>query len=361
MGGVETHCEELYPRLAKLRPEDEFTVVARRAYVSELYTSYEGIRIVSLPHIKGKHLETVTNTFNSLLYARFALGADVVHIHGIGPALLGPLAKALRMRVVVTVHSRNYDHAKWNRLERLVLRLGEVCAVVCADELIAISDWFADDLRQRFPRHASRIHSLPNGANHIYSDVSSDNSVRTLNRYRLQPGKYIIAVGRLVPEKGFHILLDAYSAAGLDCKLVILGDADHKDHYYQSLQARSSESVVFPGFLRRLHLRHLLENASLFVLPSYHEGLPIAALEALAAGAPVVLSDIRPNLELALPPDSYFTCGDTKALQAKLEKDHTTFRVEADTILRKYNWENVAIETAKIYTSLERPENTLKY
>src|SRR4051812_19977285 len=87
LGGVETHCEELYPRLARLRACDEITVIGRRGYTYDAVTTYEGLTIVSLTHAKGQRFEAVSHTLCGLLYARFILHSDLVHLHGIGPAL----------------------------------------------------------------------------------------------------------------------------------------------------------------------------------------------------------------------------------------------------------------------------------
>lgn len=352
MGGVETHCEELYPRLAKLRPDDEIAVIARRAYVPEEVMRYEGLTIISLPHVRGKHFEAVTSTLYGLLYARFALYPDLIHIHGIGPALFGPLAKALRMKVIVTYHSKNYTHAKWSYLEKALLRLGEVCAIRFADRVIVISDWLSKELKLSYGDQAARISFIPNGCNHL-SEKSEPGFVESvLSRYDLSSGRYIVAVGRIVPEKGFHVLLDAFEEVGSDLKLVIVGGADYQDQYYRSLISRSNERIVFTGALRRPYVSALLANAALFVLPSYHEGLPIAALEAITAGAPVLLSDIQPNLDLQLPAENYFKCGDVGNLRAKLSDDYATFHVDADDIIKQYNWDAIAEETAKVYAML---------
>jgi glycosyltransferase involved in cell wall biosynthesis len=356
MGGVETHCEELYPRLAKLRPEDEIAVIARRAYVPEAVAKYEDLTIISLPHIRGKHFEAATSTFYGLLYARFALAPDLVHIHGIGPALFGPLAKALRLKVIVTYHSKNYTHSKWSYLEKALLRLGEVCAIRFADKVIVISDWLAKELKLSYASQAERISFIPNGCNHLPEQVEPGFTESVLTRYDLSRGKYIVAVGRIVPEKGFQVLLDAFKDAESDCKLVIIGGADYQDHYYHSLLSRSNERIIFTGALKRPYVNAFLSNAALFVLPSYHEGLPIAALEAIRAGAPVVLSDIQPNLDLCLPAGNYFKCGDVEDLREKLTYDYASFHVDAANIIRQYNWDVIAEETANIYAMLE---NTL--
>jgi glycosyltransferase involved in cell wall biosynthesis/peptidoglycan/xylan/chitin deacetylase (PgdA/CDA1 family) len=352
MGGVETHCEQLFPLLKHRRPKDSFTIIARADYVPELLSEYQGLKVVSLPHAHGKHFEAITNTIYGLLFARFLLHAELLHLHSIGPALLAPVAKALGMKVIVTYHSKNYEHRKWNCLARRILRVGEWCAVTFGDHVIAVSQCLAADLKRRFPRAASKIHFIPNGASHLRA-LASEGCDDLLATYALRRNNYIISVGRLVPEKGFHDLVEAFKAADLDCKLVIVGDADHGDEYSKRLLAAASETIVFTGFVTHDIVQRLLQNASLFVLPSYNEGLPIAALEAAIAGVPLLLSDIEPNRDLCFCPENYFKVGDVLGLRHKIAQDHQLYRVDRDRLLRQYDWESIAAETAKIYSTLQ--------
>src|SRR5262249_50589072 len=154
-----------------------------------------------------KHLEAITNTIFGVLYARFILHAELLHMHNIGPALMAPVAQLLGMKVVVTYHSKNYEHRKWSRFARFVLKIGELCAVTFGDRVIAVSQFLAIDLKRRFPMAATKICFIPNGANHV-NEVRSDVCLggEVLSRYGLDRKRYIIAVGRLVPEKGFDDL-----------------------------------------------------------------------------------------------------------------------------------------------------------
>jgi glycosyltransferase involved in cell wall biosynthesis len=360
MGGVETHCEQLFPLMKELHPSDSFTIIARKAYLPKHVCEYHGLHIVSLPHARGRYFEAITNTIYGVIYARVALHVDLLHLHGIGPALVAPIAKGFGMKVIVTYHSKNYEHRKWNRVARLILRIGELCAMTFADRIIAVSQCLAKDLRRRFPRAATKIYFIPNGARHVEavkSEVRRDDEV--LARYGLERNKYIIAVGRLVPEKGFHDLFQAFKQADLDCKLVIVGDADYRDRYSARLLEQASEKLVFTGFVAHDVVRGLLGNASLFVLSSYNEGLPIAALEAVDAEIPVLLSDIEPNRDLRLSADNYFRIGDVDDLRRKISEDHECYRVcpiDRNRILREYDWHVICAKTDKLYSTLLRWE-----
>jgi glycosyltransferase involved in cell wall biosynthesis len=353
MGGVETHCENLYPLLKKLRQNDSFTIIGRKAYLPDRVSEYQGIRIVSLAHARGRHFETITNAVYGVLYARFVAHAQLLHLHGIGPALIAPIAKLLGMKIIVTYHSKNYEHRKWNWFGKSALHVGELCSILFGDEVIAVSRSLATDLKRRFPQAANKIHFIPNGADHLLRTTPEPcGAADILCKHGLIKGRYIVTVGRLVPEKGFHDLIQAFKAADVGYKLVIVGDAEHRDCYSSGLLAEGSDSIVFTGILKGDALQSILQGASLFVLPSYNEGLPIAALEAAVAGTPVLLSDIQPNRDLGLRPENYFKVGDIRQLRHRLTQDHAIYKVSRDAVLQDYNWVDVCAQTDKVYSSV---------
>ncbi|MBZ8133281.1 glycosyltransferase family 4 protein [Afifella sp. IM 167] len=350
-GGVETHCEQLFPRLRRRRRDDRFVVVARQQYVDPHQPyEFEGLTIVPLQHLRGKYFEAFSSSIVGLFYAAFVAKADVVHIHAIGPALVAPLARLLGLKVIVTHHGTDYSRAKWNRFAKAVLRLGERCAVHFANRVIVVSPSLAKRLAESFPGRKENIVFIPNGANHLDPEYADSDAI--VDRFDLVDRPFVISVGRIVPEKGFHDLVEAFKKSGWNGRLVIVGGAEEDDPYWQSLRMKASENVIFTGTLARSELAVLLRRASLFILPSYHEGLPIAALEAMAAGAPVLLSAIQPNLDLELPASHYFPVGNTEALAAKITSDHRGFFLEADKVLANFDWNRIADATSQLYASL---------
>ena len=354
-GGVEMHCEQLIPRLKKRRPEDQFTVIGRRSYCPKDVSEFDGVRIVALAHAKGKHLEAISNALIGLLYARFRLHAEIVHIHAIGPALVAPLAKALGMTVLVTHHGADYNRARWNAFAKAVLRAGEFCAVHFADHVISVSPSGADHLRQRYRSCSSRISFIPNGSTHMTGADAVDGANQSiLSRYGLNRRDYIITVGRLVPEKGIENLIHAYRGVPRPSNLVVVGGASLDDRYAEYLHRESDGRVIFTGALDPADVHVLLANAALFVLASRHEGLAIAALEAAASGCPVLLSDIQANLDLGLPTTHYFKAGDEDDLRGKLYTPHQAYVVPSTSFLRNYDWDKISDETSAVYKELHR-------
>ena len=138
MGGVETHCEELFPRIVD--DNHDVIVICRSEYVPQEAdgSEYKGVKLVSLRTLPGKHFEAFTHTLLAVFYAK-KLKADVVHIHAVGPALMTPLVRLLGMKAVVTHHGPDYDRQKWGKLSKSILRLGERMGAVYANHLIVIS------------------------------------------------------------------------------------------------------------------------------------------------------------------------------------------------------------------------------
>jgi len=298
--------------------------------------------------MRTKSLETISNTFLAVLYARFRLKADLVHMHNMGPALVAPLARALGMKVVVTYHSKNYEHQKWGRFAKTMLRMGEHFALISSNRLIVVSRSVTEELKRRYPSRAERIAHIPNGAPD-FSAVESGDDTAMLEGFGLTEGGYVIAVGRLVPEKSFQTLLEAFKRAKPPFKLAIVGRADHEDDYSRKLMRYADDQIRFLGFQSHAVLGRLYRNASLFVLPSVNEGLPISALEAITLDVPVLMSDIQPNVDIGLPAENYFPVGNVEALAKKLLQPHDSYRVDAAAIMPHFDWTAIAHATEQTF------------
>ena len=349
LGGVEAHCEQVMPRIVDANPDICVRVIGRTPYVQQ-DSVYRGVNVTSVYAPRGKHLEAIVATFLSILKAARS-GCDIVHIHAIGPALLAPMARILGLKVVVTHHGEDFERAKWNTFAKLSLRIGEWLVVHFANKVVAVSPSLQRKLHARFPKYASRIAYIPNGMTALPHEAAEDQAV--LDEFGLQKGNFILVAARLVPEKGIDYLIEAHRASGSDKRLIIAGSAMHGSSYSEDLLSQAAHDVTFTGNLPRSKLAALYDNSALFVLPSYHEGLPIAALEALSFGAPILLSDIAANTDLGLPERNYFPVGDAKALAQRLGVDSfDDLKPRSWQGLEQFNWDTVASELSQIYREL---------
>jgi glycosyltransferase involved in cell wall biosynthesis len=355
-GGVETHAEQLYERLANLGCDVE--VLVRSPFVPASRRSFGSIRLRRIWSPRTSGLEAVIHSLLGVLYAAI-VRPDVLHIHAIGPAIVTPLARLLGLRVVVTNHGPDYDRAKWGPVAKWVLRVGESFGMRCANACIVISKVIEQLIYTKYGRESFLI---PNGA----APVSLQSESGELERFGLQRGRYFLHVGRIVPEKRQLDLIRAFALARpAGWKVVLVGSG--AGEYASAVKAAATQEagVVLAGFQSGTTLAQLYTHAGAFVLPSSHEGLPIALLEALTFGLPALASDIPANLELALPAASYFPTADVQALAAKLETLAQTPLDEAARESRRrwvtehYDWGRIARQTYAVYDRVVREPKLL--
>jgi glycosyltransferase involved in cell wall biosynthesis len=131
------------------------------------------------------------------------------------------------------------------------------------------------------------------------SDIELVPAGETLKQYDLQSGKYILFVGRLVPENCVHHLVDAYRELDSDLKCVIVGDAAYSQEYISKLkeQANGDDRIIFTGYVFGKGYHELGSNASIFVESSGVGGTHPALVEAMAFGNCVVVHNTPENLE----------------------------------------------------------------
>lgn len=349
LGGVETHCEELYPRLAKLG--HDITVIRRSPYVTEgnKAREYKGVALSDIYAPRLKSIEAIIHTTLAVFKAR-SMNPDILHIHSIGPSLLVPLARLLGMKVVTTNHGPDYDRQKWNGLAKTMLKAGEYMGARWSNKVIVISKVIADIVRKKYGRNDTAL---------IYNGVcipEKSQSTDYIESLGIIPGRYILTIGRFVKEKGFHDLIKAYSSViHSGYQLVIAGDADHEDEYSRQLKRSASEAgVILTGFIKGERLNQVMSNAALFVLPSYHEGLPIALLEAMSYNLDAAVSDIPANRIDALRNDDFFPVGDTDALASLIVRKLSAGHTHRDYDLTSYDWDNIARQTEAVYNEIRK-------
>ena len=345
LGGVETHCQELYPRIVS--QGHEVTVISRTPYVvDKTVKMYKGVHLKPIFAPKKKSFEAIIHTFLGVLYAAYKR-PDILHIHAIGPMIMTPLARLLGLKVVVTHHGPDYDRQKWGKTAKMVLKAGEYLGTKFANRVVVISEVINRILQKKYDRQDAYL--IYNGVN--FPDIAK--STDYITSLGLTKKQYIIGVARFVEEKGFSDLIEAYSQIETNVKLVLVGDADHETSYSRNLKKQAREKgVVLTGFIRGAALNEIFSHALLFAMPSYHEGLPIALLEAMSYNLPVLVSDIPANLEVKLDAANYFKVGDipdlTRKLETKLQQPAPSMDY-SEKIKSKYQWDRIAEQVVEVY------------
>lgn len=351
-GGVERHCEQLYPLLASHGCRVE--LIGRSPFLKRRVDEYKGVTVRRLysPDPRFKGLEAFVNTLIGTIYAGFKRPA-ILHIHAVGPSLFTPLAKLLGLRVVVTHHGFDYGREKWDRFGKAVISLGEYLGMKFADKCIVISEQIRRHVRQKYGVEGVKI---PNGVRIVPPPAASD----WLNRHRLEKGRYFLMVGRFVPEKRQGDLIQAFMDAQIDgWKLVLVGGLSPRDPYVDKIMTLAGQhrDILLTGFLTGHPLEALYACAGCFVLPSSHEGLPIAILEAMSYGVRVLASNIEANREIGLAEDRYFDVGNLAQLSGKMRdiaRSDSSAIEKNDLVCRagRYSWASIAKKTYDTYLEI---------
>lgn len=348
-GGVERHVDELSRFLDSqgLRVD----ILVRRGY-DDTHTRGSATSVIAIHTPHHIFFETIVYSVTGVLYAAIRRPA-VLHIHSLGPSLIAPIARLFRLRVVTTHHGEDYNREKWGPVARLALRAGEWLQAYCANERICVSRGLADKLTAKY---GVKFQYVPNGVSLRPTEVGWD----TLPPLGLAPGKYLLNVSRIVPEKRHIDLIMAFAKLNQpDLKLAIVGEADHETAYSHAVRtaAAAVSNVVLTGFQSGTVLAQLFANAKLFILPSSLEGFSIALLEAMSYGRPILVSDIAPHRELDLPKESYHRVQDVDDLAAGIERmldcdagahDPGTSK-DWSEMLSEYHWKLVGAKTVEIY------------
>ena len=347
--GFETCVEELGARLGARG--HEVTVYCRVPHIAYPGISYRGMRLVKLPTIRSKHFDTIVHTLLSSLHA-LARRYDVALYFNVGNSPLTWIPRLAGQRVVLNVDGVDWKRKKWGRFARLYIRVCERWAARFPDRVVTDSRRVQQYYRERRGTTSSYI---AYGAEPIA--VASGPH---LARFGLEPERYVLFVGRLVPENCAHHLVEAFEGLSTDLKCVIVGDAPYSDEYIHTLRAAADPRVIFTGYLFGEGYRELLSNAYCFVETSEVGGTHPALLEAMAAQRCVVVNDTPENLEtIADAGFSYDGATGAARLRSVLEdllKDPGLVAEQARRGLERvrchYSWDGVTDTYERLFREL---------
>ncbi len=354
-GGVEIVVEELSVRM--VQKGHQVTLYNRRGkhvsgreFDAPQYKNYKGIRLKTVPTIDVKGIAAMSSSFFAAIRAAFGK-YDIVHFHAEGPCAMLWLPKLFGKKCIATIHGLDHQRGKWGRFAKAYIMLGEKCAAKLADEVIVLSENVKKYFKVTYNRDTTFI---ANGVTRPQLRTPD-----TINKdYGLSKDGYILFLGRIVPEKGVHYLIEAFKNIQTNKKLVIAGGASDSKDYFDLLKnaAKTDKRIVFTDFVTGRTLEELYSNAYLYVLPSDLEGMPLSLLEAMSYGNCCVVSDIPECTEVVEDHAIVFAKSNTEALkeciQALINDKNKVIMYKntaAAFVLEKYSWDEIASETEELY------------
>jgi len=347
-GGVEVAMGELAPML--INKDIEVFVYCRSSYSDKNLKEYHSVKLIHFPTINSKHLEAIVHTFISTIHALFQ-GFHIIHFHADGNALFCWLPRLFGIKTVVTLHGQDWQRAKWGKFSKFILKLGEHIGVYLSSKTISVSSKIIDYYKGK------KLVHIPNGI----PKTSRVSNSQILEKFGIE--NYILYLGRLVPEKGIHLLIRAYNQLNIDDQLVIVGDATNTTKYLDELKllSKNNHNIIFTGGLFGPDKQALIENARLFVMPSLLEGMPIVLLEMMNQGIPCLVSNIPEILEVVGKTEKYCTTfSNNNMLDLKSKILNTLNDVDLiqkkasygkSLVQTKYDWKVIAKQTHQVYLS----------
>ena len=349
--GFETFYEQLAIRLAERG--HQVTVYNRKHHFPERYENYRGVKIVTLPAVQSKHLETISHTFLSLLHAVFS-GHDVFYMVIVGNSPLILLAHLFRKKIIINVDGADSNREKWQGFAKTYLRWTEKVAARFADVIIADSRVIESRYQSLYQRETVYI---PYGANPF---PRGNAPAQVLDKFNLKPDEYILFVSRMTPENCADLLITAYRQSGSKKKLVIVGDAPYADEYKNKVRAmaESVPGIVLTGYMFNEDYQQISTNCSYFVLPSGIDGTRPVLLDQMAFGNCVLVRDTPANLEVIDDAGLSFSQYEPVDSLAKgieeLDQNPQTIVEYRDRAMKRvteiYCWETITSQYEKLFS-----------
>src|SRR3954470_3031517 len=351
--GFETAAEQLARRLSDRG--HEVVVYCRPHVVDKRLKQWKGARLVHLPTVRNKYLDTFVHTLLSATHSARTLKPDVALFFIAGNSPICLITRRAGIPTAINVDGLDSTRAKGPPLAKAYLRFAERNAPRWADTALTDSHAVAEIFERRY---GQRIGVVPYGV----EDPGHDGTA-TLERLGLEHRRYVLFVGRLEPENNPHVLVDAFARIGAErargMKLVVVGGAPYAGEYIRQVRRKGDPRVVFPGYVFGRGYWELQRHAYLFCAPTEVGGTHPVILEALAAGNCVLVNDHAPNAETVGDAGLYFSGAEgVPSLAAQLERlfrepeTVDAYRRRARARAERYSWEAVTDQYERMLTAV---------
>ncbi|MDD5194099.1 MAG: glycosyltransferase family 1 protein [Candidatus Omnitrophica bacterium] len=340
-----------------------------------LYTyPFQSLQLPFAPNEKW-HLQMRKGYFrrSATSWMQFAANADLQNDNidiFLGPQAILPLNLPPSIKTALIVNDLTFyfypSTLKWKN--RIIFPLFFKKSLLKASRVITISATVASEIKKIFPVVSDKITSLHSGIEHRDFTVEDKEQAKKHISEKFETSqKYILTVSTIEPRKNIENLLKAYQVfrkkyPSLNYQLLIAGAAGWNSSplykLYKSL-GFSEKEVKFLGYVPQSELAKLYAGAQIFVFPSLYEGLGFPPLEALAAGVPVVASNI-PVLKETLADCAYFFDPNNPediadSLNAILTDENIRNRlaISGSERIKSFSWERTAAELLDLFRQLK--------
>ncbi|NUM73062.1 DUF1972 domain-containing protein [candidate division KSB1 bacterium] len=350
-GGFETFAEHLATRLVKRG--HNVTVYGRSNNIKFNAPYYQGVRLVILPTISHKYLDTVAHTFLCAWHAALKEKFDAILVCNSANAAFCIIPRLFGQKVAINVDGLEWQRKKWNKLGQWYYKISEWLSTKLANVVVTDSKFIKRYYLEKFKKDSVFI---PYGA--PTEKVPAND---TLKKYGLQAGDYVLYVSRFEPENNAHLVVKAFEQVKTNKRLVMVGDAPYSSDYIENLKATKDARILFTGYVFGHGYRELQSNAYFYVQATEVGGTHPALLEGMGFGNCVLANDVPEHREVLEDAGYFFSTKETGDLAIKMQYllDHPEAVTQAarkavEIIKREYTWEKIANDYEKLFHDMSQ-------
>jgi len=348
--GEDKFAVELYPRIAELGHQ---VIVYTRIYSTNISVKgkYKNVCTIGLRTVRNSGLDTLLHSFLCTFHIILNNTADIVHIHNGGNSIWALMLRLFGKKVVVSQDGVDWKRDKWPWYGKLYLKLSSFITAYLPNEVV-FDNVFAKDIFEK--KFNKKYKMIEYGTNFIDHDIQSS----ILSKFGLQPYEYFLFIGRFIPDKGVHYLIEAFKKIKTNKKLILVGGSPNKDNYefYLKHLAENNSQIIFTGFIYGDDVNKLIQNAYVYIQPSDVEGLSPVILQVMGIGTPLICSNIQENLYIVKDDAVHFKKGNASSLAEKLNyvqqhplEINKKAKYGQSRIRKEYNWDSVTQKYIKIF------------
>lgn len=351
-GGFETFAEQIAPRLVELG--HDVTVYGRSNNIAYKGEYYKGVRLVILPTIQHKYLDTVAHTFLSALHS-LKEKFDVILICNSANSVFAFIPRLTGQKVALNVDGLEWQRAKWNKLGQWYYKISEFIATFSSNVVVTDAKIIQNYYLRKYKKSSTYI---PYG-----SPVERVKTQQALEQFGVKPREYVLYVSRLEPENNAHLVVSAFEKAKTDLKLVVVGDAPYSTEYIKELKNTTDPRIIFTGYVFGDGYREFQSNAYFYVQATEVGGTHPALLEAMGHGNCVLANDVPEHREVLEDAGLYFNTIEPDNLRSQMQfllDNPVVVEEKRELALKRirqnYTWEAVAADYEKLFFEMSNRE-----
>lgn len=347
-GGFETFIEQMAPRLAE--KGHQVTVYGRSNIIDYHEPWYKGVRIVILPTISHKYLDTVAHTFFCALHSFFHR-YDMVFICNSANAVFSFMPRLMGKPVVLNVDGLEWKRQKWNWAGKAFYKISEFLATFLPTAIVSDAREVQQYYQEKFQKASTYI---PYGAPETPVETRD-----ILEQLGLRGRDYVLYVSRMEPENNAHRVVEAFERVRSDLKLIMVGDAPYATDYIKELRTTKDARIIFTGYVFGQGYRELQQNAYCYIQATEVGGTHPALLEGMGYGNCILANDVPEHHEVLADAGLYFTTREPDSLRQQLQYllDHPDVvekyrEIVKRRVHRHYSWDKVTSDYEKLFTKV---------